>query len=267
MVYGNYGNQGNYPGNYGNRSDQAPTLYQNYQPPKKRRAGRRIITTLIVLAILLVGLDFAAKAFAESEAATQIQKHGFPKKPSVVIAGFPFLTQVATRHFQQITISSGNIPEGPFTISKLTFVAANVHLNSNFKGGTAGPLNGTLLISLGALGSALSDAGPLTSFLGGGKQALKIVSVGNNEIKGSLKLAGGLVSESATWKVESGGPNKINLHLVSSSGLGGGLLGAAQNVSIPLPSLPAGLQLTGGLNSSSSGITAHVFASSFSFGS
>jgi hypothetical protein len=263
-LYGNYGNQGNYPGDYQN---PAPTLYQGYQPRKKRRAGRRIITTLVVLVALLVGLDFAAKAFAENEAAIQIQKQGFPKKPSVVIAGFPFLTQVVTRHFQQITISSGNIPEGPVTISKLSVVASNVHLNSSFNGGTAGPLNGTILISLGAIGTALSDAGPLTSFLGGGKQALKIAAVGNNEIKGSLNLAGGLVSESATWKVENGGANKIILHLVSSRGLASGLLGAAENISLPLPSLPAGLQLTGGLNSSSSGITAHVFARSLAFGS
>lgn len=263
-MYGNYGNQSNYPGNYGS---QAPTLYQNYQQPKKRRTGRRLLTTLIILVIVLVALDFGAKAFAESEAATQIQKHGFPKKPSVNIAGFPFLTQVATRHFDQITISSGNIPEGPIKITKLSVTASNVHLASNFQSGTAGPLNGTLLISLGAIGSALSDAGPLAGFLGGGKQALKIVSVGNNEIKGSLNLAGGLLSESATWQVQSAGPNKINLHLVSSSGLPKGLLGAAQNIAIPLPSLPAGLQLTGGLNSNSSGITAHVFASSFAFGS
>lgn len=274
---GNYGNQSNYPGGYGNQGgnypggygygNQAPTLYQSYQQPKKRRTGRRIITTLVILVILLVGLDFGAKAFAENEAAIQIQKHGFPKKPSVSIAGFPFLTQVVSRHFQKVTISSSNIPEGPFTISKLSVAASNVHLSSSFKSGTAGPLNGTLLISLGALGSALSDAGPLASFLGGGNEALKIASVGNNEIKGSLNVAGGLLSESAVWKVQSDGPNKINLHLVQSKGLASGLLSAAQNVTIPLKSLPAGLKLTGGLNSSSNGITAHVFARSFSFGS
>jgi hypothetical protein len=275
-MYGNPGNNnpgnnpgpnypgGNYPGNYG---DQRPTLYGGYQAPKKQRhPGRRLLTWLVVIVVILVGLDFGAKAFAENEAAIQIQKHGFPKKPTVSIAGFPFLTQVASRHFDAVTISSGNIPEGPITISSLNVTASNVHLASNFQSGTAGPLNGTVVISLGALGNALSDAGPLASFLGGGKQALKITSVGSNLVKGSLNLAGGLVSESATWRVEMAGPNKINLHLISSSGLAGSLAGAASNISIPISQLPAGLQLTGGLNSSSSGITAHVFASSFSFG-
>jgi hypothetical protein len=259
------GNQGGYGNQYGNQG-QSPNLYSNNQVPKRRHTGRRIVISLVVVLALLVALDFGAKAFAEGEAASQIQKHGFPKKPSVVIAGFPFLTQVISRHFDQITISSSDIPEGPVKITKLNVVADNVRLNSSFNGGTVGPLHGTLLISLGAIGDALSVAGPLTSFLGGGSKGLKITSVGNNELKGSLKLAGGILNASAVWKVQKAGPHKINLHLVSSSGLPSSLLKSADNISIPLNSLPVGLSLTGGLTSNSSGITAHVFAQSLSFG-
>jgi hypothetical protein len=257
-----YGNQG-----YGN---QAPNMYSGYQVPRRRRhTGRNLLITLIVVVALLVGLDFGAKAFAENEAAAQIQKHGFPTKPTVLIAGFPFLTQVIARHFDQITIKASNIPEGPIKISKLNVVADNVHLNSSFKGGTAGPLHGTVLISLGAIGDVLSAAGgPLTSFLGGGSNALKIASVGGDKVKGSLTLAGGFLSWSATWEVQNAGSHEIRLHLVGTSGgVPSGLLGAAGDISIPLNALPAGLQLTGGLNSSSSGITAHVFAQTLSFGS
>lgn len=262
---GNYGNYGNYGGNY---AGQPPNMYSGYQVPKQRHTGRKVVIWLLIVLALLVALDFGAKAFAESEAATQIQKQGFPKKPTVLIAGFPFLTQVITRHFGQITIKSSNIPEGPITISKLNVVAHNVRLNSSFKGGTAGPLNGTIVIGLGAIGNALSVAGPLTSFLGGGSSALKIVSVGSKEVKGSLTLAGGILSWSAVWQVQMAGPNEIRLHLVSTGGsVPSGLLDKASNISLPLPSLPAGLQLTGGLNSSSSGITAHVFAQTLTFGS
>lgn len=243
-------------------------MYAGYETPRRRRAGRRVIISLLVVLALLVALDFGAKAFAENEAAIQIQKHGFPKKPTVLIAGFPFLTQVITRHFDQITIKASNIPEGPITISKLNVVADNVRLNSRFNGGTAGPLHGTILIGLGAIGDALSAAGPLTSFLGGGSSALKIVSVGNNEVKGSLVTGGGFLSWSATWQVQMAGSSGIRLHLVHTGGnVPGGLLGAADNISLPLPALPAGLQLTGGLNSSADGIMAHVFAQSLSFGS
>jgi hypothetical protein len=61
-------------------------------------------------------------------------------------------------------------------------------------------------------------------------------------------------------------PNSIELHLVSSNGLPGSLLDSARNVTIPLKSLPAGLRLTGKLNSNSGGIVAHVFARSLAFG-
>jgi hypothetical protein len=253
--------------NYGDRADQPPNMYAGYRAPKRRRTGRRVLISILVVLALLVALDFGAKAFAENEAAIQIQKHGFPKKPTVLIGGFPFLTQVVSRHFDQITIKSANIPEGPITISKLNVVADNVHLNSRFNGGTAGPLHGTIVFGLGSIGDALSVAGPVSQFLGGGSSALKIASVGSDEVKGSLVALGGFVSWSAVWRVQADGSQGIKLHLVRTGGnVPSGLLGAASNISIPLSGLPAGLQLTGGLNASATGITAHVFAQSLAFG-
>ncbi|MGD0045141.1 MAG: DUF2993 domain-containing protein, partial [Isosphaeraceae bacterium] len=82
----------------------------NNQPKQKqRRRGRTWLTWIVVIVVVLVGLDFGARAFAESRIASQIKSHGFPAKPSVSIAGFPFLTQVAAREFHQITISSSDI--------------------------------------------------------------------------------------------------------------------------------------------------------------
>jgi len=240
-------------------------LPNNQPKQKQRRRGRTWLTWIVVIVVVLVGLDFGARAFAESRIASQIKSHGFPAKPSVSIAGFPFLTQVAAREFHQITISSSDIKEGPITVTSLHVVADNVKVNSSFSGGTAGPVHGTVLISLGALGNALSAAGPLTGFLGGG--GLKVTSVGNTEVKGSLNLAGGLVSWSATWKVVAAGPDEIELQLVSSNGLPSGLASSAQTIKLPLKSLPLGLQMTGGLNSSSNGINVDVKADSISFGS
>jgi hypothetical protein len=232
---------------------------------KRLGRGRKWLLWIVVIVVVLVGLDFGAKAFAENKIASQIQSHGFPAKPSVSIAGFPFLAQAATRDIHQITISSSDIKAGPVTVTSLTVVADSVKVNSSFNGGTTGPVHGTVLISLGALGNALSAAGPLTGFLGGG--GLHVVAVGNTEVKGSLILAGGLVSWSATWKVVAAGPSEIELQLVSSSGLPSGLASAAQNITLPLKSLPLGLQMTGGLNSSSNGIDVIVKADSVSFGS
>jgi hypothetical protein len=240
-----------------------------YQQPKRRGRGTKIIVWIVSVLVLLVLLDFGAKAFAENEAAAQIQKHGFPKKPSVSIAGFPFLTQVIFRDFHQITISASDVPEGPIKITSLKVVATQVKLNSSFNGGTTGPLHGTVLISLGQVGGFLHAAGPIAGFLGGGSGGgLHVVAVGGNELKANLNLLGGTVSDSATWKVTSAGPDEIDLHLVSSTGsLPSSLLNSAQNIKIPLKSLPAGLRLTGKLSSSSGGIVAHVFADSLAFGS
>lgn len=239
----------------------------NYQAQKKSSRGRKAVIWIVVVLVLLVGLDFGAKAFAETEAATQIQKQGFPTKPSVSIAGFPFLTQVISRDFHAVTISASDIPEGPIKITSLNVTADNIKLNSSFNGGTTGPLNGTVLISLGSIGGFLSAAGPLASFLGGGSNGgLKVQAVGNNELKANLNLVGGAVQESATWRVVSAGPHAIKLQLVQSSGLPSQLIGKANNIMIPLNSLPAGLTLTGKLSSSSGGIVAHVTANSLSFG-
>ncbi len=239
-----------------------------YQAQKKRSGGRKAIIWIVVILVLLVALDFGAKAFAESEAASEIQKQGFPTKPTVSIAGFPFLLQVITRDFHAVTISAKDIPEGPIKITSMSVTAHTIKLNSSFDGGTTGPLNGTVLISLGEVGGFLSAAGPLAGFLGGGSNGgLKIVAVGSNQLKASFNLLGGTVSGSATWRVVNAGPHEIELQLVNSNGLPGSLLGKANDIKIPLNSLPAGLTLTGKLSSSSGGIVANVSAQSLSFGS
>lgn len=244
--------------------------YQQQMPqpiPQRRGRGRKLVIWVVIIVVVLVGLDFGAKAFAESEAATQIQKQGFPTKPSVSFAGFPFLTQVITRHFDAVTISASNIKEGPITITSMVATASDVHMSSNFQSGTTGPLTGTILISLGAIGDALSVAGPLAGFLGGGSGGgVKVVSVGSSEVQASLNLAGGIVNASATWRVVSDGPKAIELQLVSSNGVPSQFAGKINNITLPLSSLPAGLHLTGGLNSSGNGITANVGANSLSFG-
>lgn len=244
--------------------DQTPGVYNQapYQAQKKSNRGRKIIIWIVAVLVVLVGLDFGAKAYAESKAATELQQRGFPTKPSVSIAGFPFLFEVLTRHFDQITITSSNIPAGPLTISSLRLTMDNVHLNSfSFSGGTGGPLHGTIVISLGAIGDALK--GPLGSFLGGG--GLVIKSVGSNLIKGNLSVAGGLVSGSGTWQVTTlSGSNDIHLHMVSSSGV---FSQFPRDLTLPLKALPAGLRLSGGISSSTGGIVATVSANSISFGS
>ena len=109
---------------------------------RRRRPLRTLAIVVVVLIGLLVAADFGARAFAQDEFASQIQSHGFPKKPDVSIQGFPFLTQVASRNFRQVNISSADIPEGPVTIKSISAVLTGIRLNSSFNGATVHQLTG-----------------------------------------------------------------------------------------------------------------------------
>jgi hypothetical protein len=219
-----------------------PQPPQFYQPTGRRGGGclRKLIIGLVVLIILLVAGDFVAKAVAQSVVASQIQKQGFPKKPSVSIAGFPFLTQVASRNFQKITISSKNIPEGPITISKISAVASNIHLNGGFSSGTVKDLVGTVLVTFPALEHTMNNQlGPLGSLLQ--SSGLKLSAAGHDRVKASLDLL--VASGSATWMVTRPNGKELEIKLVNSSGVPSSALSSLRDIHINLPHLPLGVRI------------------------
>ncbi|HEU5419085.1 MAG TPA: DUF2993 domain-containing protein [Streptosporangiaceae bacterium] len=185
--------------------------------------------------VLAVAADFIAKAVAQGEIASQIQKHGFPKKPDVSIAGFPFLTQVASRDFQQINLSSTNIPEGPVRISRVSATMTGIHLTSGFTKGVIDRLNGSVLITFGSLGRTLnSQIGPLGSLVG--DSGLKLSAAGPHEIKASLDLL--VASGSATWRITRPNGQEVRADLVSSSGVPSDLLDSLRSFTVKIPELP-----------------------------
>ena len=135
------------------------TGYEDDAPVRARRRHplRTVIIVLIVLLGLLVALDFAARAIAQNKVASEIQQQGFPKKPSVSIQGFPFLTQVISHDFKDILISSSDITEGPLQIQSINATMSGVHVNSSFQGGTVDHLNGTMTVTFPALASAMTS--------------------------------------------------------------------------------------------------------------
>ncbi len=94
-----------------------------------RRARRYVIILVLVVAVL-VALDFGARAVAQGVMATKIQQQGLSQKPHVSIGGFPFLTQVASKDFKKVTISTTNLTEGPVTITSVDATATGIRLNS-----------------------------------------------------------------------------------------------------------------------------------------
>jgi LmeA-like phospholipid-binding len=195
---------------------------------------------LIVLIVLAVAADFIAKAVAQGEVASQIQKQGFPKKPSVTIEGFPFLTQVASRDFQQIRLSSSDIPEGPVRISRVSATMTGIHLTSGFSKGVIDRLSGSVLITFPSLARTLnSQIGPLGSLVG--DSGLKLSAAGPDEIKASLDLL--VASGSATWKITRLSGQEIQARLVSSNGVPSELLGSLKSFTVKIPKLPYNVKI------------------------
>ncbi len=218
----------------------------------------------MILIGLLVAADFVARALAQDRVAAEIQSQGFPKKPDVSIAGFPFLTQLISRRFERIDISSGDVPEGPVTIKTITAVLTGVRVSSGFNSATVSRLTGTAFITFPELASALASQGgsAMASALQG--VGLTLSAAGPDEVRASINLV--LVSGSATWRISRLSGNRIRARLVASSGLFSGLGGSIGNVTIPLSSLPLGVRLTS-LAVSPAGVTGRLSGRDLSFGS
>ncbi len=238
------------------------TTYGYDRPARRRHPVRVTIIVLIVLIALLVGVDFAARAFAENKAASEIQQQGFPKKPSVDIEGFPFLTQVAAHEFHDIQISSSNVTEGPLDIEGINASLKNVHINGAFSGGTIGTLYGTASITFTALANAMtSEAGPLGQLANAG---LTLSAAGPNEVKASINVV--VFSGTAVWRVTRTGDDDINVQLVSAGGLPSSLLSPVDDITVRLPTLPLGLKIQS-ISVNSSGLVGVLTGQNVNFGS
>lgn len=232
------------------------------RPPSGGRRVRRYVTVLVIVIVLLVALDFVARAVAENVLASKIEQQGLQHKPGVSIDGFPFLTQVAGREFQRVNLTAADQTDGPVTISTINATARNITLNSfAFSSGTIGSLSGTALISFSSLGDTLTkEVGPLGSLLNGA--GLNLTDAGAHEVRASLNVL--VVSGSATWQVTLLSGNRLGIRLVNSSGLPSSLLSSIQDITVQLPKLPLGLTIDS-VQVSPAGLVGYVSAAHVPF--
>lgn len=235
--------------------------------PRRGRSGgrraRRWIIAVVVIVAVLVALDFGARIVAQDVMASKIEQQGLSTKPDVSIEGFPFLTQVASKRFQQVNITATDISAGPVTITKVNATAHGIRLNSYaFSSGTITSLTGTALISFASLGGALTQqVGPLGSLLNGA--GLNLTQAGPGEVKASLNLL--VTTGSATWRISRLSGNRLNVRLVGSSGLPSSLLSSIQDVTLQLPKLPLGLTIDS-IDVTPQGVTGKVSGHDVPFG-
>ena len=238
------------------RGGQQPAWQEHQQapagqsrPPKRRHRGRRWLIALIVLILVLVAIDFGAKAFAENAIATKIDSSGLGTKPSVDIEGFPFLTQVASRDLSQIDINASNFTVKQVVISSLHATATGVRPNASFNGATISKINGTVVVSFTTVTNLIPIPGLTVS---------ADPSHGPDAIKFNSSLGG------ATGKIEQPSPNVVKVDVGNLTGLAGlaSLIGGsaiASSYTFTIPKLPAGLVVRS-INVTSQGIVATASA-------
>ena len=219
------------------------------RPRRRRRWPWIVLATLLVLLVLFVVLDRVAVAYAENQAAQQMQSQGFPTKPDVTIEGFPFLTQVAARNIKDVHITATKVPAGPVTLS-LTADATNVLLDPGYQSGTISHVTGTGVIPFSSVSSAF-----------GGGSGLTITSAGGNTMKVSLNVLGADIS--MTGAIEQAGPNTLKVHLNQPSGLPVSLP-IPNSFTIHIPTLPMHLTIQS-VKVTSQGIVVHATGSNIKF--
>jgi hypothetical protein len=211
--------------------EQQPSGPPPTRPRKRKHRGRRWLIALVVLIVVLVALDFGAKAFAENAIATKIDTSGLGTKPSVDIEGFPFLTQVASRDLSQIDINASNFTVKGVVISSLHATATGVRPNASFNGATISKINGTVVVSFATVTNLIPIPGlTVTADPAAGPDAIKF----NSSLGG------------ATGKIEQTAPNTIKVDVGNLTGLAGlaSLIGGstiASSYTFSIPQLPAGL--------------------------
>jgi hypothetical protein len=199
---------------------------------RRRRIGAKawalIIIPVVVLG-LLVGLDRAAAAYAANLIATKIQGSGFPVRPSVSVEGFPFLTQLISRHLDGVDISAPNVPAGPVTAS-ITAEATGITLSSGYRSGTIAKLTGTGLIAFASIARLAERQGV---------PGVTVTRAGRHAVRFAANLQ--TLAVTAIARVKKTGPSAFTFRLVSASGIPVSLLGRFRHLTVTIPRLPLGL--------------------------
>ncbi len=123
---------------------------------------RKFAVVLVVLAVLLVAGDFAARAYAESRASTAVQDElGTATTPDVSIEGFPFLLHAVQGRYPEVIVTAADIDNatlpGVRAIADLTGVALPLRdvLNQDTSALTAESTRLQALVPLASLSGAL----------------------------------------------------------------------------------------------------------------
>jgi len=204
-------------------------------PPRRRRRKWPLVTLIILIVlVILAGVgDRVACAYAQNDMASQVQSNGFPVKPHVTIDGFPFLTQLAAKDFNEVVISASNVTAGPLTISTINATLHGMHLIDGFNGARIDTIDGTALITFADLAKAGGIPSGITLSAGSS----------SNTITATVSILG--FDTSVTAKLTRLSADKFNVAVTSAGDIPTSALGnlASFDVTVPTSLLPAGVSI------------------------
>jgi hypothetical protein len=213
---------------------------------------RKLTIALAVLAGLLVGADRVSLFFAERTVGDTIQSsQHLQNRPDVDIAGFPFLTQLAARKLDEVTVTAHDVPLGnDANALRVSVVRADMHevrIDFVLDRATVGTGTATALITYAELTRHL---GVRLRYAGDGRVRASVpVSLGGHAVDVGVTARPDLVNGSLAFggtSRDSGVPVDLLARLADA-------LGAP----IDLTGIPFGLRLQG-LHADAAGVTVQL---------
>jgi hypothetical protein len=140
---------------------------------------RTLLVTLLVLAAAAVGGDRVAEHVAAGRAEDRLAAHGVTD-PQVEVAGFPFLTQLLSRRFGDVSMTGSAVEVNGTHAERVQVRATDVDVPASGDA-TAGTVRATLLVSYQEVLDRAGLRGLRMSPAGGGDVRLR----GSVEVLGS----------------------------------------------------------------------------------
>lgn len=198
---------------------------------------KRFLVILLGLVVLLVIVDRAGAFVAEREISTRVRSaYDLPATPKVTVRGIPFLTQLASGHYQEIDISIASAKADGVQLHDINAKFTGVHaslsllLGQNSGSATAAHATGTALIPYSQVQKRLPNG-------------IKIAPDGSNlSVSGSTVL--GTVHGEARLGVSSSGIT-VTPQQLTVAGVSAGSLVNRFTFTIPVSGLPMHLSVTG----------------------
>ncbi len=210
-----------------------------------------IVAILVALLAVVLIADRVAVIRAQDRMARQLEDRGLAARPHVIIAGFPFLTQVAARRLNRVMISAASMKLGPVEVKHLDLTLHGIQGSPDGNGRTVSRLSGTALVGFAGLAGMIGIPG------------LTLSADGPDRVRITVGL--GPVTGTAIARLTRAGPGGIRIAVISAGGIPVAVLGALRETTLPSPALPPGMTIQN-VSVTGKGVLVHIGGQNVSFG-